>query len=257
VFECTHPWRFAVISYISKHGAFNIIATIYSIAMEPSASTGTAAPGAGSTGPSAEKREKDPPTPNRKAKPQSAKGTTATTTTAAATAHSSSSNSSNNATNTGNVATAGGSGTPSSKPASKVDKEKDKDKISTRPDRKGKSGSGATRRERPAPKTLYKIVIRKLPMDSTYDIEKFRACVEKVCSKLSVESSHVSVDHFLAGKLSRKRGPVTSVGYISVDEDTVVRQLLTNCPKIIPFIEGRALSVPFIVLCDIFSVLTT
>lgn len=113
-----------------------------------------------------------------------------------------------------------------------------------KPDRK-------SRPPKPAQKVVYKVIVRKLPVD-TITPEKLKNCCDAITTKLGTDSASIALDHFLQGKLSRKRGPVASVAYFAVEGDENVRLLLTNCPKVIPFMDGEWYPFRLALCCEIY-----
>jgi uncharacterized membrane protein YebE (DUF533 family) len=52
-------------------------------------------------------------------------------------------------------------------------------------------------------------------------------------------SNFYQVDHFIEGKISRKRGPIYGAGYINIQHDELYQSFLSQCPGTIPFTPGK------------------
>eukprot|EP01038_Epipyxis_sp_PR26KG_P004480 gene4480-6331_t len=99
----------------------------------------------------------------------------------------------------------------------------------------GKSRKSSTNKET---KKSFKITIRKLPVRG-YSTEEFTASLDKVCESLLLSRNSFTIEHFIGGKISRKRGPVFGSGFISVSSEEDFIQFLKNCPFKCPFIEDE------------------
>lgn len=104
-------------------------------------------------------------------------------------------------------------------------------------DKKGAAVKGQKGREKNLgpKKKYYKLVVRKLPL-TNYDQTNFQSDLTKFSEKLQLTPQNFRFEHFIRGKLSRQRGPVSGVGFFSTDEDTA-KVVLTNSQQI-PFYEG-------------------
>eukprot|EP00597_Dinobryon_sp_UTEXLB2267_P014758 CAMPEP_0170110526 /NCGR_PEP_ID=MMETSP0020_2-20130122/7907_1 /TAXON_ID=98059 /ORGANISM="Dinobryon sp., Strain UTEXLB2267" /LENGTH=407 /DNA_ID=CAMNT_0010335831 /DNA_START=137 /DNA_END=1360 /DNA_ORIENTATION=+ len=85
---------------------------------------------------------------------------------------------------------------------------------------------------------MFKLCVRKLPVRN-FDRSDFEKCIDRLCS---IEGSGFQRDsflfeHFIEGKISRKRGPVFGAGFISVKSEVQFLLFLNTVPSKYPFIE--------------------
>jgi hypothetical protein len=96
----------------------------------------------------------------------------------------------------------------------------------------------------PPPKKSFKLVVRKLPPTKDYTKEIFEQNLHAVLNTLTTAGtpssttwmSDVHVDHFIEGKISRKRGPVNGAGFIAFTDESLFQLFKTQCPATIPFL---------------------
>jgi hypothetical protein len=98
-------------------------------------------------------------------------------------------------------------------------------------------------RQPPVPrKKMTKLVIRKLPSVgfTSQDFEEhiYRTCEHEL---INIDKSKIEIQHFIIGKISRKKGPVSGTGFVCFDED-IVSKFINNCPNIVPFLLGDELN---------------
>jgi hypothetical protein len=96
----------------------------------------------------------------------------------------------------------------------------------------------------------YKLVIRKLPASKDFTREQFQALLESAVSGLGLDPNAFHVDHFIEGKISRKRGPVFSAGFVSVNEAQQAQIFLQQCPSARLFLPGTVYIPAFHILCS-------
>ena len=82
------------------------------------------------------------------------------------------------------------------------DKEKSKKSRANNKREKKSSviGSGVIEIKKNTPRKIFKIVVRKLPLDN-YDTDTFKQDVEKLNEKLQLPPDTLHLEHFLQGKL--------------------------------------------------------
>eukprot|EP01036_Dinobryon_divergens_P027961 gene27961-36829_t len=97
----------------------------------------------------------------------------------------------------------------------------------------------------PPASKFFKICIRKLPVRN-FDKADFEKCLDRLCGvvdgPLSASSSVLQrdafqVEHFVEGKISRKRGPIYGAGFIAVNSEEQYTLFLNIVPAKYPFIE--------------------
>ena len=71
----------------------------------------------------------------------------------------------------------------------------------------------------------FKLMFRKLP-EKGYTEEDFQENLKSLCSTLQLPSSSIYFIHFIPGKASKRRGPISSTGYISVGEESIALKRL-------------------------------
>jgi hypothetical protein len=85
----------------------------------------------------------------------------------------------------------------------------------------------------------WKIAIRKLPANKNYTKKDFEQNVQTVITALQLNPYMLNIEHFIEGKLSRKRGPIPSVGYLAFYDEHTYETFIQNCPNKIPFLTGK------------------
>ena len=115
-------------------------------------------------------------------------------------------------------------------------------------DRKGSGGAPADKGKsskpapapREAPKKMFRLVVRKLPFKD-FGEEEFVKCLDNVCGAADVGlvRAAFALEHFHAGKISRKRGEVYSSGFVTVNDEAQYWKFLAVCPLKVPFLEGK------------------
>ena len=72
----------------------------------------------------------------------------------------------------------------------------------------------------------FKIIIRKLP-EQGYTEGDFKENLNSLCKELHIEPKSIFFNHFIAGKSSKRRGPISSTGYITVGDESVAQKILS------------------------------
>lgn len=93
------------------------------------------------------------------------------------------------------------------------------------------------RAPRPPSKVYYKVVIRKLPA-TDFTKDDFIKNLHRVFALLELPTSAVRVLHYLQGKESRSRGTLGSAGYVSFEDEGIMRKFILLVPSKVPFILG-------------------
>lgn len=113
-------------------------------------------------------------------------------------------------------------------------------------DRKGSGGASDKVKSakpapvpREAPKKMFRFIARKLPFKD-FGEEEFVKCLDNVCGALDtgLVRAAFTLEHFHAGKISRKRGEVYSSGFVTVNDESQYWKFLAICPLKVPFLEG-------------------
>lgn len=71
----------------------------------------------------------------------------------------------------------------------------------------------------------YKLVFRKLP-ERGYSEADFQADLSSMYQALGIPSSAVYYMHFISGKASKRRGPISSTGFITVGDESVALKIV-------------------------------
>jgi len=103
---------------------------------------------------------------------------------------------------------------------------------------------------REAPKKMFRLVVRKLPFKD-FGEEEFVKSLDSVCGAVDtgLVRAAFTLEHFHAGKISRKRGEVYSSGFVAVNDEAQYWKFLAVCPLKVPFLEGNhsmSCSAPFL-----------
>eukprot|EP01039_Chlorochromonas_danica_P011378 gene11378-12708_t len=93
-----------------------------------------------------------------------------------------------------------------------------------------------------------RVIIRKLPASRDYRREQFDSCLEAVAKALDLDIKHFFVEHFIEGKISRKRGPVSSAGFVSISDPQASQVFLQQCPLNRPFLSDDLYGQPEVTL---------
>ena len=98
---------------------------------------------------------------------------------------------------------------------------------------KGLTSSKPQRAPRPAQKTYYKVIIRRLPA-TEFNKEQFIETLEKVFScldeRFKLNGTTVRLLHYIEGKISRARGNISSTAYLSFDDVELKNKFLAMVP---------------------------
>eukprot|EP01031_Cornospumella_fuschlensis_P022266 gene22266-27229_t len=109
-------------------------------------------------------------------------------------------------------------------------------------------GEKSSRPRGPSNPPRVKIVIRRLPATKDYTLEEFQKALDGVLSALCIEKSACNFEHFIPGKISRKRGPITSAGFLSLPPQHSAT-FLEKVGKTVPFLpeeeQPEVLEAPF------------
>ena len=68
----------------------------------------------------------------------------------------------------------------------------------------------------------WKLVFRRLP-EKNYSEEDFKEDLRALCEKTSVLFPSVHINHFIEGKASKRRGPISSTAFITTSEASVAK----------------------------------
>lgn len=76
--------------------------------------------------------------------------------------------------------------------------------------------------EREGDRKYWKLVFRRLP-EKNYSELEFKEDLRALCEKISVHFPSVYIDHFIEGKASKRRGPISSTAFITTNESSAVK----------------------------------
>lgn len=82
----------------------------------------------------------------------------------------------------------------------------------------------AVRGDRDPDRRLLKLVFRRLP-ETNYFEDDFKEDLRSLCEKLGLHSPSVSFGHFIEGKASKRRGPISSTAFITTNESNAMKLL--------------------------------
>lgn len=94
---------------------------------------------------------------------------------------------------------------------------------------------------KPLPKD--KLVIRKLPASREFTRELFESCLQRTLHALGLDAKIFHLEHFIEGKISRKRGPIYSAGFISVADPSAKEVFLSKAASA-PFLPDDSYGMP-------------
>ena len=106
--------------------------------------------------------------------------------------------------------------------------------VSKKPNGKNQAKSSIPR---PPPKTYFKVVVRNLP-PTDFSKDDFVAAIEKICVAMGVPQIPIRVLHYIQGKVSNSRGGLGSAGFLSFEDQDLMKKFLTQVPSKILFLEA-------------------
>ena len=80
------------------------------------------------------------------------------------------------------------------------------------------------RNEKENERRYWKLVFRRLP-EKNYSELDFKEDLRSLCERLSVLFTSVYVNHFIEGKASKRRGPISSTAFITTNESNAMKFL--------------------------------